>query len=1434
MRLNTNSSVKLISFFPLVLLVLLSSYVAYTSYQEYQGVQEFKNRLQSNQILKNLSINLAKERGLSATYMGSKGKLAKRILINQRKLTNKSIKELNDYFKNRPIDATITKVFKALIQISNIRNSIDRLDTTFDKMFFDYYSKINALMYDYYKKIIDIQTKPEIVDEVALETDLFRRMDKSGRERGFISYIISKAKPLSTEEFSKWIRNFAQADLRDINININDKSLKNQLFSLIHNPNAKKLYANLVKAKINIIEGSDIGYYQITPQTWFSLWTQKIDILNRASDMVSFNVELLVDKWLEDEVRPKLIIAAGVLFLSLLLMIVGFFIDRYIKRSTKELAKLFNKVGELADIDEEIDFQTSDGIEKGYRIIEIAIDQIQQDKKIALEASKAKSIFLANMSHEIRTPLNGIIGFTELLKNTDISGEERDFVDIIEKSSENLLEIINNILDLSKIESDKIEIEEILFSPITEFENAVEVFAAKAAEKNIRLSFFMDPSLNNYLNGDPTKIKEVLINLISNAIKFTPIDGEIDVEVKRIGSVDAFGRTKVHFSVQDSGIGISEDKLKTIFDAFSQADSTITRKYGGTGLGLTISSRFVSMMGGKLEVESKVGEGTRFFFTLEFDESPSSEFNFKNEFTEFKCALLASEKDKKYHTQYVYDYLNYFGCDVIYFYNSKDIKNLTNRKDINFVILDVDYIDDSEIEEYKHVPIPGIVILKSSMQSISSKYTTDYLKALYEPVNVTKLANILKNQKELLPKVEKVQPQTTSYEGADEQISSKEHGFEIKKPHIVQDEHVHAKEEQQSEEIGGKLKILVAEDNDINRKLIKRTLENYNVEVTLANNGQEALEMVKNRKFDIIFMDIAMPVMDGVEALHAILSQEINTGTKHTPIVALTANALKGDRERFLSEGFDEYITKPIKSSSIEAILQMFTGKRYLKESENKESSNDDSDNVSEDTDKEKQKEKEDTLKIDKSDGIKKLKVTFDEGSDFYSGFEEGLANANADVKQVLKSETEELKPEVVEEEDISIAKEEFAKEEHKEQVKQTASFIKQREIEPLDVELESSTKEPMTPKDDIQEEIESLEAEIKTSETEQNIAEVEVKEELKPEKIEHDIKSEIVEEIKTDSEDKESKKDNLPTQQKDPSEIEILIAEDNAINQKLIEKTLTSLGLKVEISNNGEEALEMFKKKKYDIVFMDISMPVMDGIEATHEILAYEKENGLEHTPVVALTANALPGDREAFLSEGLDEYISKPLKKEDIVKVLKLFLNYQGDNEKTKDESNKEAKHQNTYNNLDEDLDDIEKSATSEEKLEKEELNTKENIAIATKDVLVYKNNKIEAKILSNMIEKMGYSADRVYDFDEFLMNMESSRYKVVFFDKDIEFVDSNDIIEKIQKMDKQRGEKTFVVELVTSQDSDKDEDLGRVDEIMDNIINKKRVREILEKYI
>lgn len=893
MQLKTQNTLRLISTFPLMTLVLLTSVILYVSYNQYNTAIEFESRLEKTKVLNDFSINLAKERGLSATFLASDGAIAEESLQKQRVLVDKGLITLQNYFSQEEQNRRIKNIFALMQELPKVRKEVDDGTADFDKIFFDYFSRINANILEEIRTVGDVTTNSEIGNLTSVMISAYKDIEFSGQERGFIAKILSQYQPFSDDELDKWIALFSNSNTFDYSILRDDKA-RNKIANLYSTIEGKTLIEEIKQAKAELILASANGEYLIDPTLWFNLITKKIDLLNKSINIIRDSLKNEVKAYY-DEAYMQLVIAAGFWVISFFALLLGFILSGQFKRNVRGLEKIFEKVEELAETKEKVDFQTADGMNAAYTIIDKAIENIAKQKAHAEEASAAKSIFLANMSHEIRTPLNGIIGFTELLKNTDLDEEKREFVDVIEKSSENLLGIINNVLDLSKVESNKIEIDEILFSPIAEFENAIEVYGPKAAEKNIHLSFFMDPSLNNYLKGDATKIKEVLINLMSNAVKFTPQNGNINVEIIRIENAPK-GKARVHFAVEDSGIGINPEKRQGIFDAFSQADSTITRKFGGTGLGLTISSKYISLMGGELAVDSEEGKGSKFFFTLEFEESPSSETDPAGNFSEFNCGILSKDAKPKTHTQFLYNYMKYFGSNVKYYEDFSSLKNLILKSNTNILIIDYDMVTEEEIQEYKKTRLPIILIMKSSQHAKFEKYRSEFITPIYEPINVSKLVKVLEQDRSILPKTVEV-PKTET---------------PVKKP---------------TKKVYGKkfsANVLVAEDNEINQKLIRRTLEGLGLQLTIVPNGKLALEQRMANTYDMIFMDIAMPVMDGVEATHKILEYEQENNLEHTPIIAVTANALKGDRERFMKEGLDEYVTKPIKQENILNVLNMF------------------------------------------------------------------------------------------------------------------------------------------------------------------------------------------------------------------------------------------------------------------------------------------------------------------------------------------------------------------------------------------------------------------------------------------------------------------------------------------------------------------------------
>jgi PAS domain S-box-containing protein len=521
-------------------------------------------------------------------------------------------------------------------------------------------------------------------------------------------------------------------------------------------------------------------------------------------------------------------------------------------------------------------------IDKDGNIYEyIALRQDVTDLVYAIqkanEAEQAKMLFLSNMSHEIRTPLNGILGFTELLlKSKNIEGKEKKFVSTIHSSGKTLLQIINDILDLSKIESGKVDLEEKPFNPILSFKENAELFKAKASEKNIDYVINIDFNLPNMIIGDEHRIKQVISNLVGNAIKFTPEKGKVELKIEQSDKKSKY--VTLCFSVIDTGIGIPKEKQDLIFQEFSQADNSVTREFGGTGLGLSISSKLVKTMGSNLKVDSEKGKGSKFYFSIDFEISDESD-GMKESINKLNVSLYEKIAIDNSEMNSLKDYLT----TII---NSVDIEtnNINNLKEKDIII--VHYLD-YDIELFKGLESKLVVLggedLGEDIHTIPYNFdTSDIFNTLIDFLNKNKYPLLLNNFDDNV------------FDG----------------------------------------NVLIAEDNIVNQELIKILLDEKGVKYTIANNGLEAIEEYKKSNFDIIFMDVNMPKMDGKEATKHILEYENSNALKHTPIVALTANAMQGDRE-FLLSIMDDYISKPIDSEDLSIILN-----KYLSNSNNNDKNN--------------------------------------------------------------------------------------------------------------------------------------------------------------------------------------------------------------------------------------------------------------------------------------------------------------------------------------------------------------------------------------------------------------------------------------------------------------------------------------------------------------
>jgi len=908
MQLGLKNRLRLISLFPIIILITITSYFVYNSYENYKAAQVLQDKLSINRELNDLINNISRERGMTVMYLGNSSENTLKSLKKQRKIVDmkealylQHIKEepkLHDHtngVENCPTCTRVESLEASLAEIKRIRKLVDAHKASFEDIYVKVYGAAEKKGIKELEAITLDQVDAFINEYATAYISLVRANAATADERDFISYAISRSTELDEDEINKWISLIAKADAISYDT-IKDKKLVTKLDAIFKSEDAKELLEDINSERASILTSASSGEYNTNAGIWFAMLSEKSDLITKAEDTLLSAMDGRAVA-VKTEALQFLTITLTIWFVSLILAILGYLLSNEIAKNIKNLEEVLKKVAEdtqgLTDLDAttNINLHTAEGTAEAYALLERIIEQTKRDKEAALEANEAKSMFLANMSHEIRTPLNGIVGFTELLKDTGLQEEQKEFVDIIEKSSENLLEIINNILDLSKIESNKLEIEDIIFNPIEEFESAVEVYAVRASEKHIDLGCFIDPSLEQPLKGDPTKIKEVLINLLSNAVKFTSSSGAINVDIRQLES-EQEGITRIRFEVQDSGIGVTSEQKSKIFEAFSQADTSITRKYGGTGLGLTISSRFIELMGGQLDLHSEPGEGTTFFFTLDFEEVSTTKESLKDAFSSVNALILESSHKTKRQDKYLHEYLTYYGVSYTTFKDKTELENIQKQVGYDLLFVDYEYANEEELQEYANMPEELVLLTKSYFMRKIDSMALDIFKTIYEPLNNTKLVSALENYNNENFKAQKAK-------------RAKRKKFDADSSRF-------------------KANVLVAEDNIINQKLIKRTLEDLGLTVDIASNGLEAFQKRKDGNYDLIFMDIQMPFLDGVEATQEILEYEEQYNQPHVPIIALTANALKGDRERFLKAGLDEYTTKPLVRVEIVTLLNHF------------------------------------------------------------------------------------------------------------------------------------------------------------------------------------------------------------------------------------------------------------------------------------------------------------------------------------------------------------------------------------------------------------------------------------------------------------------------------------------------------------------------------
>ncbi|WP_281615132.1 response regulator [Flammeovirga sp. SubArs3] len=826
---------------------------------------------------------------------------------------------------------------------------------------------------------------------------------------------------------------------------------------------------------------------------------------------------------------------------------------------------LYQTVISIKGENDEIIGYTSVGIDISLR--KEMEETLERAREKAIESSRVKERFIANTSHELRTPMNAIIGLSNLLTKTPLLPKQSEFINAIKTSAENLLVVINDVLDISKIESEKLEIESIEFDLTDRIKSFVKSLEIRATEKNILLNHTMDEDIHPTLKGDPYRLNQVLTNLVSNAIKFTS-EGEVKVEVfvDKENSNDEI--QNIIFKVIDTGEGIPKEKHHKIFEGFSQADVSVTRKFGGTGLGLTISRSLIELMGGEISLESEVGIGSTFIVSIPFEKCESTTTEEKPllnsediDWSDFDVLLV---EDNQFNQLLAENILLQWKLNIDIADNGKIAIEKLKKKNYDVILMDIQMPEMDGIETTQYVRnklqigTPIIALTANAMKSDLDSYREKGMEACvtkpFQQDDLQRELSKIFDQKEIID----------------------EHGVD------------HSK-------WSGK-NILLVEDNQYNQLLVVNILNRWGLNVDTADDGDEAISFIQRKEYDLILMDIQMPKMDGVEA-----SKKIRKSfTQDVPIIAFSANLTPEYEKEFLEVGMNGCIPKPFKVGQLKKVIHDVF---YFEPNETKPELH----------------RPEDSWR-----GKKVLVV------------EDNMFNQLL-VVNILEGWGMEIKT--------------------AENGQKAVDLVKENDFDIILMDIQMPVMDGVEAtkiiRGDLHKNLPIIALTANSSRSEQNLymktgMDACVSKPFDLEDFEKTIKGFLQE-----TNDKAHENKNQ-VEEKDWEGIRVLIVEDNSFNLLLLKGILEGWKMNIMEAENGQVAVDLCKKHQFDIILMDIQMPVMDGVDAT-KIMRDELNIDV---PIIAITANSEKELVKKYLKVGMNACIPKPYGQEQLQKSIMKYL--------------------------------------------------------------------------------------------------------------------------------------------------------------------------------